>query len=77
MSALTSDQLELLQRARDGVPMWGGSVATERLRREVDLPLALHLIGPCGEYSYRTTATGVRALQDVICAAPDSSDGHP
>ena len=34
MSALTSDQLDLLQRARDGLPLWGGSVATERLRRE-------------------------------------------
>jgi len=41
MSALTADQLELLGRARDGLPMWGGSTATDRLRREVDLLLAM------------------------------------
>ena len=48
MSALTSDQLDLLQRARDGLPLWGGSVATERLRRDVDLLFALRLIEPGG-----------------------------
>jgi hypothetical protein len=37
MAALTTDQLELLQRAREGLLMWGGRVAIDRLRREVEL----------------------------------------
>jgi hypothetical protein len=28
--------------------MWGGSVATVRLRRDVDLLLVLHLVEPAG-----------------------------
>ena len=62
MSALTEDQLELPQRASDGLPMWGGSVATERLRRDVDLLFALRLIKPAAEGLYRLTPTGTQVL---------------
>jgi hypothetical protein len=62
MTALTADQLELLQRACDGPPMWGGSVATDRLRRDVDLLYALHLIESDGTRSYRVTELGKLAL---------------
>ena len=62
MGALTADQIELLQRARDGLPMWGGSVATHRLRREVDLLLVMQLITSSGSCPYRLTATGALAL---------------
>lgn len=63
MSALTDDQFELLQRARDGLPMWGGSVATDRLRRDVDLLFALRLIEPAGACPYRLTPTGALVLE--------------
>jgi len=62
MASLTYGQLELLQRARDGLPMWGGSVATHRLRREVDLLLALRLLEPAGALPYRLTALGAAVL---------------
>lgn len=62
MSAFTDDQLELLQRARDGLPMWGGSVATDRLRRDVDLLFALRLIEPAAETAYRPTQDGSKVL---------------
>lgn len=62
MSALTADQLELLWRARDGLPMWGGSVATERLRREMELLFALRLVEPSGTCLYRLTALGTAVL---------------
>jgi hypothetical protein len=65
MPALTGDQLELLQRARDGVPMWGGSVAIDRLRRDVDLLLALRLVEPAGTVPYRLTALGAAVLDSV------------
>ena len=63
MAALTSDQLELLLRARDGLPMSGGSVATERLRREVELLFALRLIEPVAALPYRLTALGAQVLE--------------
>lgn len=62
MAALTSDQLELLQRAHDGVPMWGGSIATDRLRREVELLLTMRLVEPASEVPYRLTPLGTLAL---------------
>ncbi len=65
MSSLSCDQLELLQRARDGLPMWGGSVATDRLRRDVDLLLALRLVEPAGAIPYRLTALGATVLDTV------------
>lgn len=70
MSALTADQLELLGRARDGLPMWGGSTATDRLRREVDLLLAMRLIEPAGAHPYRLTALGALALGLQPCDPP-------
>lgn len=62
MAALTADQLELLRRARDGLPMWGGSVATERLQRDVEVLFALRLIEPAGATPYRLTAIGAQVL---------------
>jgi hypothetical protein len=62
MAALTSDQLELLQRAREGLPMWGGSVATYRLNREIELLLAMRLLVPAGAVPYRLTAMGALVL---------------
>ena len=44
MSALTDDQLEILRRARDDLPMWGGSVATDRLHRDVSEHLVIKVI---------------------------------
>jgi hypothetical protein len=75
MAALTADQLELLQRARDGLPMWGGSMATARLRREVDLLFAMRLIEPAGTSAYRLTAIGDAVL--VAAAADSSADMRP
>jgi len=66
MEALTQDQLDLLQRARDGLPMWGGSVATDRLRREVDLLFALCLVEPADVAKYRLTPIGSVALDAVL-----------
>lgn len=63
MSSLTPDQLELLKRARDGLPMWGGSVAIDRLRRDVDLLLALRLLEPHGSCPYRLTEMGAQVLK--------------
>jgi hypothetical protein len=63
MPALTADLLELLQRARDGLPMWGGSVATARLRRDVDLLPALPLVEPGGAGAYRLTEIGAQVLR--------------
>jgi hypothetical protein len=65
MSALNADQVELLQRACDGIPMWGGSAATERLRRDVDLLFALRLIEPVGTCPYRLTAAGALVLVEA------------
>ena len=62
MAALTSDQLELLQRARDGLPMWGGSVAIDRLRSDVELLFSLRLVEPAGAVPYRLTALGALVL---------------
>lgn len=47
-SALTANQFELIQRDREGLPMSGGSVATNRLRRDVEPLLSLRLIEPAG-----------------------------
>ena len=71
MAVLTQDQLELLQRARDGMPMWGGSVATDRLRREVDLLLALRLLERAGAVPYRLTELGGHVLQAINPGEPD------
>jgi hypothetical protein len=65
MAALTADLLALLQRAREGMPMWGGSVATDRLRPEVDLLLARGLVERQGEEPYRLTSLGARVLDAV------------
>lgn len=62
VAALTDDQLELLQRAIDGLPMWGGSVATDRLRREVELLIAIGFIKRYYEYSYTLTDVGACVL---------------
>jgi hypothetical protein len=62
MASLTCDQLELLQRARNGFPMWGGSVAIERLRRDVDLLLALRLVELDYLAGYRVTTLGAAVL---------------
>ncbi len=70
MAALTPDQLELLQRARDGLPMWGGSVATSRLRREVDLLLAMRLVEPDGAHPYRLTVLGALVLERLLFVRP-------
>lgn len=69
MPALTADQLELLQRARDGLPMWGGIAATDRPRRDVDLLLALLLIEPTSACSYQPTKFGSQVLR--LNSAPD------
>ena len=65
MAALTRDQLELLQRASEGLPLWDGSVAIERLRREVELLFALRLIEPAGADPYRLTPHGLQVLDDL------------
>ena len=62
MASLTDDQLELLQRACDGVPMWGGSTATPRLIGDVELLLALGLVEPAADWPYRLTALGRQVL---------------
>ncbi len=62
MPAPNANQLELLQRTHDGLPMWGGSVATNRLRQEVDLLFASGLVEPDGRNPYRLTATGAVVL---------------
>ncbi len=62
MAAFTSDQIELLHRARAGFAPWGGSVRLDRLQAEIELLEALHLIEPDGVAPYRLTATGVLVL---------------
>jgi hypothetical protein len=68
VTSLTCDQLELLQRARDGLPMWGGSVAIARLRRDVDLLLTLRLVEPASSDFYRVTLLGAAALDSMGAA---------
>lgn len=63
MAVLTADQIELLQRARDGMPMWDGSMTTNRLSRELDLWFAPQLIEPAGTTPYRLTAIGAVVLE--------------
>jgi len=65
MAALTDDQIDLLQRAREGLPMWGGSVATNRLRREVELLLAMRLVESGGSFQHRLTELGAQVLDAV------------
>lgn len=55
-------RFELLQRARDGVPMWGGSTALPRLAADVELLLALGSVETASEGAYALTAHGDRAL---------------
>jgi len=43
--------------------MWGGSVATERLRRDVALLFALRLIEPTAACPYLLTQAGILALE--------------
>ena len=71
------DQLELLQRARNGLPMWGGSVATNRLRRHVNLLFALRLVEPDGRHPYRLSALGAAVLHAAMrdCRDPPGSAG--
>lgn len=71
MTALTSDQIELLQRAHDGPPLWGGSIATPRLRRDVDLLVAMQLIEPAGQRPYRLTRRGEAVLAAERCTGGD------
>jgi hypothetical protein len=66
MTALTADQIELLQRARDGLPMWGGSIVTERLRRELELLFALRALERTDNCAYRLTSTGAMALSTTV-----------
>jgi len=61
MAALTEDQIELIQRARVGLPVWGGSVAIDRLRRDVELLLRLGIIQLGEDGSYLLTHLGLRA----------------
>lgn len=42
--------------------MWSGSVAIPRLRRDVDLLVALRLVEPAGAVPYRLTALGAMVL---------------
>ena len=49
--------------------MWGGSVATERLRRDVDLLLVLHLVEAAWASPYRLTTLGATVL-DAISRHP-------
>ena len=62
MTSLTADQLDLLQSARDGLLMWGGSVAIDRLQRDVELPLVLRLVERHAVGTYRLTEIGARVL---------------
>jgi len=65
MDALTRSQVQLLQRARDGNPMWGGSTAIAWLRRDVELLLALRLIERHGDLPYSLTPLGASALDSM------------
>jgi hypothetical protein len=76
MASLTDDQLELLRRAREGLPMWGGSLAIARLRRDIDLLLALRLVEPAGSNPYRLTTLGETLLEALKDGAPGSTT-HP
>ena len=60
---LTQHQLELLLRAAGGVPLWGGSVALERLRGDVELLFKLELLELDDLFPYRLSARGVQALE--------------
>ena len=51
--------------------MWGGSVATDRLSREVELLLALRLLKLAGEVPYRLTPRGAIALELLRPGEPD------
>lgn len=73
MSALTADQLELLQCARDGVPMWGGSTATPRLKADLQLLLALGLVEPSADWPYQLTALALKVLTTIPATRPASS----
>jgi len=75
VACLTDDQLELLQRAHDGLPMWGASVAIARLRRDVDLLLALRLVEAMGGCPYRLTAIGAQTLEAAGASPPSADDG--
>ena len=65
MAALTSDQIELLRRARDGLAPWGGSVRLDRLQAEIELLEAMLLIEPDDMAPYRLTLTGSLVLDAV------------
>lgn len=76
MAAFTSDQLELLLRAREGVPMWGGSTALPRLARDVDLLLALGLVEPAEEWPYQVTGLGQQVLGALRPGPTSDSSGQ-
>lgn len=59
--------------------MWGGSLAIERLRRDVDLLLALHLVEPAGAVPYRLTAIGAEVLSafDAPCGVLARIESRP
>jgi len=71
MAALTPFQLELLWRAGLGSPIWGGSIATDRLRRDVELLWALGLVEPDARYPYRLSALGAAVLEAATRADRD------
>jgi hypothetical protein len=70
MSALTNDQFELLERARDAKFMWGGGVPLASLQGEVELLLALRLIEPAGLSQYRLIGIGDEVLSATARGRP-------
>lgn len=74
VAALTPFQLELLRRAGEGSPMWGGSQATPRIRRDVELLWALGLVEPDAFYPYRLSALGAAFLEAATRADPDPTE---
>jgi hypothetical protein len=73
MTALTAAQIELLRRAGEGIPLWGGSLATHRLQREVELLLRMRLLEPVAFRSYCLTVMGARALAAIEAHAMSSA----
>ncbi len=57
-TALTPAQIEILRRARDGVPLWHGAAIVRRLADEVVLLDSLQLIARRVDATYRLTERG-------------------
>ena len=53
--------------------MWGGSVAIDRLRREVELLLAMSLVEPAGAVPYRLTPLGALVLDSAAAHTSTAS----